>query len=228
MKFKVEYSIDKDMIPYMKVIWKMQYKSYGRDGLQERLLKYKPGQFQKDIKKAKTEEGAKRVMHDFLCENLEGNRVEFDSNVKRIQKTLDGNKGRIIGKLESLFGKKFPFEEITVYLTTAGICPYNYDKRWFMVYTNADEARILSVASHELNHFMFYYYYSHGLEQEGIDDHKLMVLKEALVVLDPNDVDKKPQAEDLKKFLKALSSRPMDEIIEFAIKSKAFQNIKPQ
>ena len=225
LKFKVEYSIEKDAIPYLKVIWKMQYKPLGRKNLSERLLGNKPEQFQEAIKKAKTEEEAKRVINDFLCENLENNKAKFEYNIKRIQKILDENRDKIVGKLESLFNKKFPFKEITVYLTTAGICPYNYDKRWFMAYANADEARVLTVASHELNHFMFFYYYLPSLKKEGIDGHKLMVLKEALVVLDPNDTDKKPQAEDLKKFLKTLRGRPMDEIIELAIKSEAFKNI---
>ncbi|MDO8507750.1 MAG: hypothetical protein Q7S53_04250 [bacterium] len=225
MKFKVEYSIEKDMVPYLNAVWKMQYKTFGRNNLRERLLSSKPEQFQKDIKKAKTEEEAKIVINDFLYENLEKNKAEFAQKIKKIQKNLDDNKEKIIGKLEKLYNKEFPFNVITIYLTTAGICPYNYEKRWFMTYANADEARVLSVASHELNHFMFFYYYLPSLKKEGIDDHKLMVLKEALVVLDPNDTDKKPQAEDLKKFLKTLSDRPMDEIIELAIKSEAFKNI---
>lgn len=228
MKFKVEYLVEKDMIPYMKVIWKMQYKSFGRKDLQERLLGNKPEGFQKDIKAAKTEEVAKKVISDFLNLKLRKNESQFLKRVSSIQAFLDKNQDKIISSLEKIYDNDFPFDEIGVYLTTAGICPYNYEKRWFMLYQNADENRAISVALHELNHFMFYYYYYSKLEKKGISNHKLEVLKESLVVYNPSDTDYKPQAEELKGFLITLKGKPMDEIIELAIKSEAFQKLQSE
>lgn len=225
MKFIVEYSIERDMYNYLNAFWRMKYNSFGRDNLKERLLNSKPEQFQKDIRKARTEEEAKIVIGNFLNEKLKKDNTKFEKNIKGIQKTLDDNKGKIIEKLESLFNKKFPFNDITVYSTTAGICPYYYEKRWFMIYDNADRARVISVASHELNHFMFFYYYYENLKNRSINEYKLKVLKEALPFITEDEGTRKPDAVELGEYLMKLKGKPMDEIIKLAIKSEAFKNI---
>ncbi len=226
MKFLVDYSIEKDTIPYLKAIWKMQFKSFGRANLKERLLEKFPEKFKVEIMAAKTEDEAKKVILDFLKRRLAENKPAFEKKIKEIQTFLDLNKEKIIGDLESLFGKKFPFRKIGVYLTTAGICPYNYNELWFMAYENADEKRVVSVALHELNHFMYYYYYLENLKTRGFSQHRLMVLKEALPVLTGDD-DNKPETIELKKFLQTIKSKPMDEIIELAVHADAFKKIGP-
>lgn len=225
MKFEVEYSVEKDTIPYLKAVWKMQYKSFGRTNLRERLLSSKPEQFQKDIKKAKTEEEAKKVIGSYLESRLKIKKAEIDKKICDIQKVLEDNKEVIIKTLESTFNKDFPFDEISIYLTTAGICPYNFENRWFMIYSNADTQTVVDVAIHELNHFMFFYYYFDDLKKGGINPNKLLVLKEALVVLSGNNTDNKPETVELKQVLKSMEGKPMDEIIEIAIKSEAFKKI---
>lgn len=225
MNFIVNYSIEKDMIPYLNVIWRMQYKSFGRDNLRERLLSSKPEQFQKDIKKAKTEEDAKKVVTSYLETRFKARKTEIDKKIYDIQMSIDQNKVFILDTLENTFNKKFPFDEISIYLTTAGICPYNFEERWFMVYSNADTQRVVGVATHELNHFMFFYYYLNDLQERGLDKYKLMVLKEALPVLTGDKGGKKPDAKELEDFLRLLKGKQMDEIIELAINSEAFKNI---
>src|SRR3989304_2006212 len=100
MNFKVKYSIERDMYNYLNAIWKMQYRSFGRDNLRKRLLSNFPEGFQRDIKEAKTEEDARKVITKFLMNRLTKNKLQFEKRVKNIQETLDKNKDKIIKKLE--------------------------------------------------------------------------------------------------------------------------------
>ncbi|MEK7447433.1 MAG: hypothetical protein AAB632_01380 [Patescibacteria group bacterium] len=229
MKFIVEYSIERDMYNYLNAIWRMKYTSFGRDDLREKLLSSKPEQFQEDIKKAKTEEEAKKVIVSYLESRLKTKKPEIDKNIRDIQKVIDDNKDVIIKTLESVFNKDFSFDEVFVYLTTAGICPLNFEKRWFMVYDNANDETVVRVATHELNHFMFFYYYTEKLKTR-MDIHRFKVLKEALVILTNPEGNRggKPETIELEGYLKTVQGRPMDEIIELAIKSEAFKKLQSE
>ncbi len=55
--------------------------------------------------------------------------------------------------------QKFPFDEVTVYLTTIFVCPYNYKEKWFMTSFLNQPLLSVQVCAHELLHFHFLYYY---------------------------------------------------------------------
>lgn len=226
MKFVVEYSIERDMHNYINSVWRMKYAKHGRDDLRKNLLMRCPKEYQKDIQAAKTEEEAKKITKIFLEKNYQKHKNEFQSKISKVQNFLDQGKANIIKVLEEAYRKKFPFNKITVYLTTNGICPFNYEKHWFMLYDYADLEKCIHVATHELNHFMFFYYHFDNLKERGINEYNLKVLREALPILTGDEGGRKLDVIELEQFIKPLKGRPIEEIIELAIQSKAFKNIR--
>jgi len=133
---------------------------------------------------------------------------------KETEKLLNQKKKEIIFPLEKVYGKSFPFSTIKVYLTTAPIFPYNYEERWFMLGRNNDAQKHLATAKHELNHFMFYFYYWDQMRKKRISAEKREKLKEALVILTNPEGNDKPDVKKLEEYLKTLKGKSMDEIIE--------------
>jgi len=217
MEFVVFYSQEKDIQNYLNAGWKFKYRKFGRDP--KKFLKQFPQDFQNELLKAKTKQEAVKVIKNFWKKVKS---PEFDKNtkliIKQTEKILNTEKEKIIKPLESLYDKPFPFSEIKVYLTTFPINPYNYQEMWFMLPRKASPLQIINTAKHELNHFMFYHYYSYLREKLG--EEKLEKLKEALVILTNPEGNDKPEVKELEEYLKTLSEKPIEEIIERAINSK--------
>ena len=126
----------------------------------------------------------------------------------------------IIGLLETVYQKNFPFDEITVFLTSLGICPYNYEKRWFMSRRSNSVEGHINTTKHELNHFMFYFYYLDLLAKKGLPNDKIEKLKEAFAILTNPEGNNKPDVEKLEEYIKSLKGQSTDQIIESCINSK--------
>lgn len=85
-------------------------------------------------------------------------------------------------RLEKITGKKFPIDEVTVYLTTIQRCPYNFQEKWFMVSFLNHPLFCAKIIAHELMHFHFIYYSWQVIEKQ-IGKEKTEDIKEALTVL---------------------------------------------
>lgn len=217
MKFKVFYSQEKDIQNYLNAGWRFKYRKFGHDP--RRFLSKFPQHFQDELLKAKTKTEAVKVIKGFWKKVKSPN---FNENTKQIikkaEKLLSNKKNNIIKSLEDLYNKPFPFSQINVYLTTFPINPYNYKERWFMANRKANPLQLINTTKHELNHFMFYYYYS-PLKQK-LGEEKFEKLKEALAIFTNPEGNDKPEVKELEQYLKTLSGKSMDEIIEKAINSK--------
>ncbi len=159
-----------------------------------------PLDFQKDLKVAKNKSEAKKVIEKFIAENF-GSRTDIHKRIiNDLRQGWKENSAGLIKKLEKVYGKPFPFEEITVYLVSNKICPYNYGQKWIMVYAKASVSDKLGILLHELNHFMFYYYIS-GDDLELNKKH-YEALKEAVTVFtNPNEMGY-PDHQKLRAWLK--------------------------
>ncbi len=199
--FKVNYSRDKDIKNYLNTLWKFKYLKHGRKNISNDIAKQFPQDFLYSLKKIKNKKEAIKFLstflqfqHPFLFEYL--NRV-----VKNLQIFLDEKEKEIIRKLENIYCKKFPFNRINIYLTTLKICPYDFKDKWFMVSIYGDRNNHLATTLHELNHFMFYYYFSHL--QEEIGKEKFESLKEALTVFTNPEEKGYPAQQKLRAWLKS-------------------------
>jgi len=215
MKFLVRYCLQKDINNYLNSVWRFTYQKWGRIGIQQRFLKYYPIEFQQELKKAKTKVQAQEVIKNFLTSKSDAFHNMTKIRVEEITDLLNKNSKKIIFRLEKIYKQPFPFEKIIVYLTTAPIFPYNYEKRWFMTGRNCLDEKHLAIATHELNHFMFYYYYKNlDLVKE-----KSEILKEALAILSNVEENNKPNIKVVEKFVFKHKTKPVDEIVGLVLNS---------
>lgn len=219
MQFLVKYSQEKDIQNYLNAGWKFTYAKHGRRKIQEKLLHSYPQEFKNKLLEAKSKTDAEKVIKEFLDSRPKDFRLVTKLVVKICQEILDEEKQNIINLLEKIYQKPVPFDKITVYITTFPINPYNYEERWFMVNRNSSVAGFINTAKHELNHFMFYYYYLDKLMQQKVSKEKREKLKEALVIFSNPEGNNKPNIKKLESYLKTLKGRTIDEIIVLSLKS---------
>lgn len=197
---KATYSIDKDILNYLNVFGGFKYLKHGRNIALMKLTEGFPQEFlrkfSRDLKREEAIEivrGYLRYQHPFLFEYIA--RV-----IRHLQILLDSHEGEIVNKLETLYGTKFPFANIDMYITTLKICPHNYGEKWFMVSIYGDKDNHLKTTLHELNHFMFYYYF--GNLEKKLGTVKFESLKEALTVLTNPEEEGYPAERKLRGWLK--------------------------
>lgn len=212
MKFKVYYSIEKDIWNHLNANWRFSYTRYGREHIQEKILKPFPEEYKTNLAKAKTKEEAVKVIKHHLDTRAESFKRILSIIVKGVEQILNEEKDNIIGKLEKTYNKPFPFNEITVYLTTAYINPYNYEEKWFMSSCVHDIDGHIRTATHELNHFMFYYYYPHLKDKLG--EEKFEILKEALAIYTNPEGNERPTTKKMERYFMEHLNKTIEEVIE--------------
>jgi hypothetical protein len=220
MKFIVEYSSKKDLIPYLMSFRPSLSADYGRSDL-EYGKKYFPVEFINSVKNAKTTKDAENVVIKYW-QSIRSKHFDQDTDffIKWYSRILNEEIDLIIKPLEKVYLQKFPFSEVTVYLTTFFCCPYNFNEKWYMTYRNSNIYDLIYGSIHELNHFMFYYYWRDYLKKQKISFKKTEYLKESLAILtsfDSKENDDKPNILDIQNFVKLNKDKPIKEIIDLTI-----------
>lgn len=95
-------------------------------------------------------------------------------------------------------------------MTSNVVCPYNPDEQYFYVRWTTYDIQ-LRTANHELNHFMFHYYYG-DLEKE-MGDEKWNILKESMTLFTEPNNPGYPAEEELRKMYMSKRWSNVDEII---------------
>lgn len=229
MKFVVKYSKEKDSIPYLNNFWKSSWVDYGGNRL-EMGKKYLPADFLDTLNKAETKDKAIEILLNYW-KSVRNKYFKSDTDlvIKWYTRILNEEKDFIIKPLEKAYGKKFPFKNITVYLTTAPSCPYNYEKKWYMIHRNSQIMNLFNVSIHELNHFMFYYYWRQYLIEKGLNNNQIEYLKESFTVLTsskPNENEDKPNILPIQNFVKENKDKSAKEIIDLVLQNKILDQIK--
>jgi hypothetical protein len=219
MNFIVKYSQEKDINNYIHSVWHFSYQKYGREGMEEKLLKYFPEEFKAQIRKAKTKEEATQIIKNYLDNLPQSFKDQTPVLAVGIEKVLNDHKLEIVDLLESVYQNKFPFNTITVFLTTLGICPYDYEEKWFMSRRSNSIEGHLNTTKHELNHFMFYFYYLEKLIKDGLSNEKIEILKEAFAIFTNPEGNNKPDVKELEVFIQSQQDRTINQIIELCLES---------
>lgn len=189
------------------------------ENIRDKLLRSFPEDFRENLKKAKDEKAAKKVIKTFL-DSFHPSFYNLNPVIETgLTKILNDRKKEIINPLEKVYRKPLLFKKVTIYLTTFSICSYSYEEKWFMSGRNASIESHIDTSKHELNHFMFYYYYLNKLDKLGVSKEKRERLKEALAILTNPEGNDKPAVKKLENYLKTLAGKPMDEIISLSLKS---------
>ncbi len=230
VKFNVSYSEEKDISNYLNALWKSPWTDYGKSHY-EIGKKYLSIEYLDSLKNAPSKIKAVKIIKNYWKNTRSST---FTNDIELLSKwfgnILNEEGGiKIIKTLENAYQRKFPFKQINVYLTTLFSCPYNYEEKWFMVGRNSSLLWLLSTSLHELNHFMFYYYFNQNLENQGFSQSQREHLKEALAILtsdDSKENQEKPQVIPIQNFIKENKDRSIDKIIELVLENKLLENIK--
>jgi hypothetical protein len=214
MKLIVDYSVEKDTQTYVNFVYSFKAYAHGRQDLKEKLLKKLDPQLQTILTTADSEKSAYDGVYTYLEKYQQDNKEKIESSINKLKEEWSQVGDAIIKHLEFLYQNKFPFEEVTAYLTTNNIFPYNYQQRYFyanIVYLMPQ----LGTAKHELNHFMFYYYYPKLKEQLG--DEKYELLKESLTFFSNPEQRGKPNELPLRELYKSKIWSNLDEAIKAGV-----------
>jgi hypothetical protein len=206
----VKYSVEKDTETYVDFVYQYKAFRHGNEDRQKNLLKSLDNELQEIIKTADNEDNAYKAIKECLQKRYDSDTTLMNNHIKMLVERWNNIGANIIYFLEFLYHKPFPFDEITVYLTTNNICPYSYEKRYFFTnYKFVTEQ--IDTAKHELNHFMFYYYYNNL--KEKMSEEKYDLLKESLALFsNPNQLGK-PNETPIRKLYKSKLWLDLDDAI---------------
>lgn len=225
VKFTVDYSLKKDTLNYLARVWrKDNAQIYGRDP--SVFLKDFPSEFQNNLTKAQNEHQAFDIILDYLKSKETLLHTQTTQYIlKWVDRILNEESADIVSQLESVYQQPVPFDQITVYLTTYPICPYNYKERWFMCKRNGSIDHFSRIARHELNHFMYYYYWRDFVVSQNISENKSEILKEAMAILTNPEGNDKPTVKPLEAEIVNHIGQPIDKIVTSAINCHYFKNL---
>lgn len=200
INIKVAYDKARDVQVYLNYLYQFKSYKHGRDNIREELLNTYPEEFRIALNNASTRLEAAKVAKNYLKEKYTGKRSYFRKVALMLEEAWITQRADIEKQLADLYAQKVPFETIWVYYTTTPICPYNFRKREIIVsYKRQIEVQI-NILKHELNHFMFYYYFPELLEELGKE--KFESLKEALTVFTNPEENGYPAHQKLRAWLK--------------------------
>lgn len=211
MKLTVTYSLEKDTQNHVNTVFKFAFLSHGREDIQNKLLSKLPPQLQELISTAKDEDEAHARILKFLTELNKKQPEILDNATNSLTSHWSNTGDAVIKSLEYFYQRLFPFMEITVYLTMIPISPYSYQEKYMFIYAPAAAMGQVSAILHELNHFMFYYYYPDLKNKLGQEKYEL--LKESLTFFTNPNQTGKPNEKDLRDLYASNQWKNIDEII---------------
>jgi len=106
----------------------------------------------------------------------------INETLKAFQSAWEKINEEFFKRLKNITGNKFPFENVTAYLTTQNLCPYDFKKGSFIISIWSNIPSMLKTSAHELMHLDFHNNNWEEIE-EKIGKEKTEKLKEALTVL---------------------------------------------
>ena len=211
VKLNVEYDLNMDLDCYDYILLSNEAPTYGVEDDVENCLLYLPKEVGDIVRTNVSREERVNKLKGYLNVQYKEKRDELEKIVKNFQDAWDRSGDQVIYCLERFYGKPFPFEEVAAYLTTNVSCPYSFEDKYFYIRGRIAELQ-LSIANHELNHFMYYYYYPE-LEKDLGED-KSEALKESLTFFTDINNAGFPDEKDLRKLYLSRKWKNIDEIIE--------------
>lgn len=141
-------------------------------------------EFISEAKKIDNAIDADHAFLDFIQKKYSsGMRVDLFAIVAKNEWDLVEEK--ILKQFEQITQKQYKFrnESISVFITTAPLCPYNVKERWIMLFPAGTIGYVRTAIAHELFHFHFHEYYEQILLDRGVSKENFQIIKEALTFL---------------------------------------------
>lgn len=212
MELIIKYSLEKDLWTY-KWFLKGWGCLYGVDDKSE--FKRLPNKVQELLHGKETDKIKFKKLAEYLKRDYENKKSDIEKNIMQLGKSWKEIGNENIANLENFYGKRCPFDKVSVFITTNIFCPYNYEERYLYIQTGSLVDQ-LDTIQHELNHFMFYYYYP-KLERK-LGKNKYELLKESLTFFTNPNQSGYPDEKRLRELYTTKKWGNIDEIIEVASK----------
>lgn len=198
MLVKIIYDPKFDANNYIRAIFDKEHLKHGRENMYENLLNsIESEKIRLCLTEVEDREQALKIIVGILTEAYKKQKINFDDRIKLLSTAWRSVGSQIEAQLEFIYKKSFPFKKIRVYLTTLSLCPYNYKEKYIYIYLKTSPKNQVRVMTHELNHFMFYYYYSDIAAKLGKE--KFELLKESLTVFTNPEQEGKPKEKILRE-----------------------------
>ena len=217
MKLIVTYNPKKDSENYLRFLTKEPRVSYGRTNIAQDIL----DQSSERIRSLFLPKNKVKFSDNKLTKNLiailrseyvkeEGLYKEKEEKLINLWKKTSS---QIEAYLCNIFDKPFPFSHKTLIgnLTSLWINPYDYLEFSVYISMKASCRDQIRGIIHELNHFMFYYYYSRLEKTLGLDKYEL--LKESLTFFTNPEAQGYPDEKPLRKLYLSRKWKNIDEAI---------------
>ncbi len=219
MNILVDYSVELDVKNYISKIYHGPQYSHGRNpsDLKRRLLSRSSQEIKTLFSTNLAEKEVADQLRLILSHDYEARQQFFDDKMNNLTNMWKETGSQIEYRLSTLFDQPFPFasETLTINFTTISICPYNYSERMIYCAINHGTREQLSIILHELNHFMFYYYFSDLKATLGEEKYEL--LKESLTLFSNPEQSGKPAERALRDLFLSQSWTSLDKAIEAGV-----------
>ena len=212
MKLYIQYSLGKDTENYLNGVFEFKHLKHGRENIREDLLAKIDPVLRNKIEKAVNKEDAQKAIFDFLSKWRKENSKFIESVIKNLKSEWNLSSQETIKKLETLYQKQFLFDKTTIYLTSLPLCPYSYKEKYLFVYLRDSAEKQVKTILHELNHFMFYFYYPELKKKLGHEKYEL--LKESLSYFSNPGEKGKPNEKGLRELYASKDWKNLDEAIK--------------
>lgn len=213
MKLSLEYSPEKDAWNYISSLTPNPETLYGRTNIPQGMLDQASSEIKRIISlEADPKELLEKVSAQ-LQKEYEANHEIYANKEKRLLVLWESVSPQISHYLSNIYQRPFPFEEKNLkgYFTTLGRCPYNYSEFSIYFSLKASPSQQISTAIHELNHFMFFYYFS-DLENE-LGEKNYQLLKESLSFFSNPEQPGYPAEKELRELYLSRKWESIDEAI---------------
>lgn len=203
------YRVDKDIDNYIASIYRFTWHKHGREDVNTWVTRFLFPEELRVIRQAVDNEEATKVIRLLLIKLRKSNASVFLRMETTLEQSWREKEGRFVERLEHFFQQPPFFTSVTAYFTTLPICPYSFEKSWFMVSYRFSLEEQMRTICHELFHFMFLHYFKEYTLQTLKNKQHLEVLKEGLSVFlntDFRDIISVPdrgypQEKDLRNYL---------------------------
>ncbi|MFA6160745.1 MAG: hypothetical protein WC766_01050 [Patescibacteria group bacterium] len=216
MQLKVSYDATFDAENYLLALYDRAHLKHGRNNFYEDLL----NSIESDEVKSlfKEEQDREEIKNKLVAILNHGFKREEDVIAKKIDNLKSAWSevgGQVEFKLSSIYQKPFPFDEVQIYLSTFSLCPYSYKEKYIYLSLKSNPQNQIRTLLHELNHFMFYYYYSEVCK--NLDKENFELLKESLTLFTNPEQRGKPNEKPLRELYIKQYSLSLDETVQIAI-----------